>query len=424
MAASFFEGRRRSGKSKFAVAKIQEYLNEGRTVATNLDLFLENLCPDNKKVSVIRIPDFPRSQDLFGLGSAYPELNEDDPDTYDENKNGLVVIDELLTSFNSRSWSDKDRLNVINWIVLSGKRGWDLIFIGQSYEAVDAQIRDTVVDRIVSCRSNENLYPGIIWNSFIKPIYMRIYGKGHFAFFYDGKTKCKTNFIYRIKFKRDDLHSCYKTGQIFKKDVRLTQDAKGKLLEIEDRTTYTSIGKNYFDVPKTGMIALKSKKRLPKFNFKKFKLNLDFKFAAVTFLAFLFAFLYLTKPATVTETIIKEVKVHAPPKPIKKELDSLNDVRVALSTSDLGILYINCLSYVSDGNFTYCFENDNSEVVHPEFIGYKVLYVNECHAKLVRGAFNYDVYCNPVRKREDAPKNIYQNEQQQSNQQLAGIFDQ
>lgn len=414
MAASFLEGRRRSGKSKFAVGKIQEYLNEGRRVATNLDLFLENLCPDNDKVYITRVPDFPRSQDLFALGNAYPELDENDPDTYDESKNGVVVLDELLTSFNSRSWSDKDRLNVINWIVLSGKKGWDLYFIGQSYDAVDAQIRDTVVDRIISCRSNENLYPGMLWNSFIKPIYMRIYGKGHFAFFYDGKAKVKSNFIYRIKFKRDDLHSCYKTGQIFKKDVRLADGPKGKLIEIDDRVLFSAIGKNYFKKPMMELMVVKQ----PKVK-KKFKLNLSFDWKLVTtsLLATFFAVMYFFKPVQVIEKTISEPVVKS--EKIKKvEFKSFNDVKMSLITSDIGLIYVNCSSYSSSGDFNYCFVNDNNNVVNPEYIGYKVLFVNECHAKLVRGSLEYDVYCNPVR---DKP--IYETEQEfQPKEENTGLF--
>jgi len=406
MAASFLEGRRRSGKSKFAVLKIQEYLNEGRRVATNLDLFLENLCPDNQKSQYTRIPDFPRSVDLFALGNAYPELNEDDPDTYDEDKNGVVVLDELLTSFNSRSWSDKDRLNVINWIVLSGKKGWDLFFIGQSFEAVDAQIRDTVVDRIISCRSNENLYPGQLWNMIIKPIYMRIYGKGHFAFFYDGKTKVKENFSYRLKFKRNDLHSCYKTGQIFKKDVRFTDGVKGKLVEIDDRALYSAIGKHYFDKPKTQLIVIKQPKLKRKFNFN---VAVDFKFAIVSFFAVFFAFLYLTQPISETKLITKASPVVSKPVIKKKALKTFTEVKDDLSQSDIGTIYVNCLSYSTDGDFTYCFEDDNYQVIYPQHIGYKILYVGECHAKLVRDSFEYDVYCNPVKR---TPNPIQQTEPQ------------
>lgn len=396
MSASFLEGRRRSGKSKFAVGKIQEYLNEGRRVATNLDLFLENLCPDNTKAYYTRIPDFPRSQDLFSLGNAYPELNEDEPDTYDENKNGVVVLDELLTSFNSRSWNDKDRLKVINWIVLSGKKGWDLYFIGQSFDAVDAQIRDTVVDRIISCRSNENLYPGQVWNLLIKPLYMKMYGKGHFAFFYDGKSKSKEYFSYRLKFQRNDLHNCYKTGQVFKKDVRFSEGQKGKMIEIDDRSMFSSIGKHYFNKPKTGMVLVKEPKPKVRFNFK-----LDYKLIAATSCALFFAVMYFIKPTVINEkTVIKPTIERTIPK-IKKEIKSFVEVKTDLKDSDIGIIYINCFSYVTNGDFTYCFTNDSGEIVNPKRIGYKVVYVNDCHAKLARSTLIYDVYCNPFNKAPD-----------------------
>ncbi len=400
--ATFIEGRRGSGKSKWAVAKIQLYLQEGRKVVTNLDLFLENMCPDNKSATYTRLPDYPRSEDLHAIGMAYDTLDENDPDTYDENKNGVVVIDELLTSFNSRNWNDPDRLNVINWIVLSRKKGWDLYFIGQDFGSIDKQIQDTVIEEIISCRSNEKLYPGVMWNLLIKPIYMRFAGKKHFAFRYDGKTKSKDTFNYKEKFQRNDLHSCYKTGQIFKKNVRLIhQTGAKKPIEFDDRTLFSVIGKHYFEStdkypltifePKETIVSkLKSKIA---FNISKAVL-LNVVFIALTST---FAYLYFTKPQTVTHNIVKAPTA----KPTEKaELKALEEIKKDLSKTDLGLIYISCFQYTTDGEFDYCFNNPDGQVVKPEYIGYKILSNGECHAKLVRNKEQLDVYCDPVIKRE------------------------
>ena len=404
--ATFIEGRRGSGKSKWAVAKIQLYLNEGRKVVTNLDLFLENMCPDNSKANYTRLPDYPRSQDLHAIGMAYNTLDENDPDTYDENKNGVVIIDELLTSFNSRNWNDPDRLNVINWIVLSRKKGWDLYFIGQDFGSIDKQIQDTVIEEIISCRSNEKLYPGVFWNLVIKPIYMRFAGKAHFAFRYDGKIKSKETFNYKEKFKRVDLHNCYKTGQIFKKNVRLLhQQGAKKPIEFDDRALFSVIGKHYFNATKKYPISVYK----PKETFaSKLKFNLPFSIKKpillnVAFMALsaIFAYLYFTKPQTITNNIVK-----APvSKPIeKKEVKALEELKTDLLKSDLGIIYISCFQYRTDGQFDYCFNNPDGDIVKPEYIGYKVLTNGECHAKLVRNKEELDVYCDPVIKRE-SPQN-------------------
>lgn len=405
--ASFIEGRRGSGKSKWAVAKLQLYLQEGRKVATNLDLFLENMIPDNKKANYIRLPDFPRSVDLNEIGKAYDSLDENDPDTYDENKNGVVVIDELLTSFNSRNWNDPDRLNVINWIVLSRKKGWDLYFIGQDFGSIDKQIQDTVIEEIISCRSNEKLYPGAFWNFIIKPIYMKFAGKAHFAFRYDGKTKSKENFNYKEKFKRVDLHSCYKTGQIFKKKVRLIHNEGAKKpIEFDDRAIYSVIGKHYFDTEKTyplavyspvPTIASKLKEKLSSKLNKPLITNLCCVAAALTF-----AFLYFTKPQTTIENIVKASPIKETPIIEKPDITTLDEIKKELSDSDIGLIYISCFQYRTDGEFDYCFNNPDGDIVKPSYIGYKVLSNGECHAKLVRNDVNLDVYCNPIQKREKA----------------------
>jgi hypothetical protein len=401
--ATFIEGRRGSGKSKWAVAKIQLYLNEGRKVVTNLDLFLENLVPDNKYINYIRLPDYPRSEDLHAIGMAYDTLDENNPDSYDENKNGVVVIDELLTSFNSRNWNDPDRLNVINWIVLSRKKGWDLYFIGQDFGSIDKQIQDTVIEEIISCRSNEKLYPGVFWNFIIKPFYMRLAGKKHFAYRYDGKSKGKDTFNYRESFKREDLHICYKTGQIFKKKVRLIHNEGAKKpIEFDDRALFSVIGKHYFKSLKSyPMVIYKPEDslftKLKKRFFSSLKKPLLINFALVG-LSVVFAYLYFTKPQNVTKNIVKVENV----KPVvKKEFKSLSDVKDKLIDSDIGLIYIDCFQSSTDGRFDYCFKNKEGDIVRPEYIGYKVLSNGECHVKLVRHEVVLDVYCDPVIRKQE-----------------------
>lgn len=412
--ATFIEGRRRSGKSKWAVGKIQLYINEGRRVVTNLDLFLENLCPDKPKASYERLPDYPRSEDLFAIGNAYDSLDEDDPDTYDETKNGIVVIDELLTSFNSRNWNDPDRLNVINWIVLSGKKGWDLYFIGQDFGSIDKQIQDTVVEEIISCRSNEKLYPGVMWNLLIKPIYMRFAGKKHFAYRYDGKSKSKETFNYKEKFQRNDLHSCYKTGQIFKKKVRLIHaEGAKKPIEFDDRTLYSVIGKNYFKGETIYPMAVYKPKETIITKLKnKFSFNVNkplFLNICLMAISLTFAFLYFTKPQTVTNNIVKAEPIKVE-KPVIEE-PTLTDIKKELVDSDLGLIYISCFQYRTDGEFDYCFNNPDGQIVKPQYIGYTVLSNGECHAKLMRNKDVLDVYCNPVH--QDSEKHEYNDNQQQ-----------
>lgn len=98
MAVYFITGKLGAGKSLVAVKRIKDYLREGRRVATNLDLTLENFWgPHCRNQSVIRILDKPRLQDMQAIGVGY------EGEDVKENRYGLVVLDELGSWLNSRS---------------------------------------------------------------------------------------------------------------------------------------------------------------------------------------------------------------------------------------------------------------------------------------------------------------------------------
>ena len=137
------QGVRGEGKSLAAVGKIKEYMLQGRPVATNLDLYLEYLLPADNFTIAYRLPDHPRLQDFQMLPPAY------DPNYKAEDKNGLLVLDELGTWLNSRSWNQKDRLQMLNWLFLSRKDHWDIILLAQDHEMIDAQVRTTLCDYLV-----------------------------------------------------------------------------------------------------------------------------------------------------------------------------------------------------------------------------------------------------------------------------------
>ena len=132
MAVYFITGKLGAGKTLCAVGRIKEYLQTGRTVATNLDLQLDNMFPETSKQSAIRLPDKPRLSDFEDLGKGCIEE--------DESKYGLIVLDELGTWFNSRNWRDKGRLDVIDWFLHARKMHWDIFFIVQSIDSLDGQL--------------------------------------------------------------------------------------------------------------------------------------------------------------------------------------------------------------------------------------------------------------------------------------------
>lgn len=128
-----------NGKTLCAVDRIRSYLWKGRRVATNLDLTLEKMLPSkNRTAQVVRLPDRPTAADLDALGLGC--------DVLDESRYGLLVFDELATWLNSRSWDDPGRKALLDWLVHSRKRRWDVIFLIQHIESLDKQVRQMLVE--------------------------------------------------------------------------------------------------------------------------------------------------------------------------------------------------------------------------------------------------------------------------------------
>lgn len=145
MSDYFISGKKGNGKSLVVVGRIRDALLAGRRVATNLDLYLEHLLPARaRRVDVIRLPDKPTREDLVQLGQGSPDVDEE---TY-----GVVVLDELATWLNARTYQDKNRAGVLDWLVHSRKWGWETYLIGQDINQVDKQIRTALIEYEVKCR--------------------------------------------------------------------------------------------------------------------------------------------------------------------------------------------------------------------------------------------------------------------------------
>jgi len=144
MAVYIVQGKLGTGKGKYAVTKMRKALAEGRRVATNFDLWLENLLPASSLANAVRVPDKPTAADLDAAGPG-------NPDRYDETKNGILVLDELGSWFNARSFQDKGRAALIDWLIHSRKKGWDCYLIVQSLDMVDKQLRVALAEYLVKC---------------------------------------------------------------------------------------------------------------------------------------------------------------------------------------------------------------------------------------------------------------------------------
>jgi len=195
-----------SGKTLICVGKIRDALLKGVRVATNLDLRLELLAPGVDKHQVTRLPDHPTADDLRSLGIG----NE----SRDEKRNSVLVLDEAGAWLNSRGWQDKDRHQVIEWMLHARKLGWDVFLIVQDVSLIDKQVRVAFVEHLVRCRRLDRFSV-----PFLGPV-AQLLGTAlrlpqiHIANVFYGTAPgsvCVERWVYQGK----DLWPCYETRQIF-----------------------------------------------------------------------------------------------------------------------------------------------------------------------------------------------------------------
>jgi len=210
MAVYSVEGKLGTGKTKFAVWRASEALAAGRRVASNVDLDLANISP-GKRVSYVRIPDKPTADDLLAAGHG-------NPDTYDEERNGVMILDELGTWLNSRSFQDKSRAPLLDWLIHARKYGWDVYLIVQDANMIDRQVREALIEYQCRCVRLDKVRIPMIgsllglaggrWGYLprMHVVTARVgYGTGAVV-------------AERWTYRGDHLHSCYDTRQVFKTD--------------------------------------------------------------------------------------------------------------------------------------------------------------------------------------------------------------
>jgi hypothetical protein len=222
MAVYLVQGKLGTGKSKFCIwiAKLAVYY--GRRVAGNLDVNIEKLAPFAPK-GYVRLPDKPSAFDLDSLGHG-------NPDTYDETRNGVLILDELGTWLNSRAFQDKGRADLLDWLIHARKKGWDVYLIVQDAMMIDKQVREALVEYTATCMRMDKVkipFIGPFLNFFGESI-NAIFGIrkpsrwGYLPFFHlvvarlgAGSEKVVAE---RWSYIGRDLHDMYDTRQIFRSD--------------------------------------------------------------------------------------------------------------------------------------------------------------------------------------------------------------
>ena len=88
MADFAVHGKKGTGKSKFAVYLLRQAAAAGPRIACNFPIHLGKLLPRWHRIAYTQLPNRPTREDLDALGHG-------NPDSYDEEKNGVLILDEL-----------------------------------------------------------------------------------------------------------------------------------------------------------------------------------------------------------------------------------------------------------------------------------------------------------------------------------------
>lgn len=199
-------GRKGSGKSLFAVGVIGDALKAGKRVATNLDIYLDKLCNATSKATFTRLPDKPTAADFELIGRGQ--------DGCVEEENGIIVLDETSTFFNSRAYGDRERQPMLDWLVHSRKLGWDVYYICQGLDQIDKQLRTTMIEYHIAVKRTDK------WPiPFITPL-VALFGfnlrfpKMHIGIIKHGVER-DSLVVDRKFYRARDLFDCYDTQQLF-----------------------------------------------------------------------------------------------------------------------------------------------------------------------------------------------------------------
>ena len=200
-------GKKGNGKSIFAVGAIRDALAAGKKVATNLDIHLEQFGNPYSTKSLLRVPDCPSRSDLDAIGRGQAGVVEDD--------NGILVLDEVSKFLNSRTWGDKGRNDVLDWLVHSRKLGWDVYMIAQGPEQIDKQLRTSLLEYWVTVKRTDK------WPiPLVTPLFKFLTGKRvgmpkmHIGTIRHGFDR-DALVVDRKFYKGAPLYPCYDTQQTF-----------------------------------------------------------------------------------------------------------------------------------------------------------------------------------------------------------------
>jgi hypothetical protein len=236
MAVYAVTGKLGAGKGKGALYQMRRYLQAGKRVATNIDVFLEHLSDDLSRDEVIRIPDKPSAVDLYMLGSGnkfiqftpsvrakgdgWEILPPEQPvmlPGFDEAHNGALFLDECSSWLNTRNFQDKDRAGLLEYMIHARKYGWDVYFVCQNVSQIDKQLRDSLFEYVVRMNRMDRMRLPLV-SDLAKAMTAGALD-GNLPRLHIGVVRLGSNpdglVADRWIFRGDDLQPAYNTTQVF-----------------------------------------------------------------------------------------------------------------------------------------------------------------------------------------------------------------
>ncbi|MGX4644439.1 zonular occludens toxin domain-containing protein [Massilia sp. SYSU DXS3249] len=236
MAVYAITGKLGSGKGKGAMHVARQYLRAGKRVAGNMDVFMEHMDNERSRASYIRVPDKPTATDLYMLGSGNPfvKFTTDIRQTKDglkgfaptdmqlldgfgEEHNGALFLDECGSWLNTRTYADKGRADLLEWMIHARKYGWDVYFIMQNINQADKQLREALFEYVVRFTRLDRLRVPLV-SDVVQGVTAGAL-KGNLPRLHIGVVRLGSNpdalVADRWTFRGDDLNKVYNTTQVF-----------------------------------------------------------------------------------------------------------------------------------------------------------------------------------------------------------------
>ncbi|MHB1702045.1 MAG: zonular occludens toxin domain-containing protein [Acidobacteriaceae bacterium] len=194
-----------TGKSTLATGIALDYLRQGRRVVANYPI---DAAPASYRRTgrmadafVTVVPSRPSFQHISDLGLGWVNPQKD---AGREDLAGLLLIDEAGPWLDSRRWQDSDRPKIIDWLLQSRKRGWDVLVIAQAPGLIDKQIREAVIEGYCRIRRSDRM-------KFLNFIRLPRFHIGIVRYGQDANAPILERYVFRGRLE----HKCYGSYSLF-----------------------------------------------------------------------------------------------------------------------------------------------------------------------------------------------------------------